>query len=149
MSANAMIEALVEQVQWYGRLAKLAELQHEHVRQGQTEELLNVLGQRQTVLGEVARLEGLLAPARRHWASWLDGLAAQDRSQAERLLGEERRLLEEITTADRNDALVLQQRKLSLGRQIEATTAARTVNRKYAAAAYGPRESRMDVCSRT
>ena len=45
----------------------------------------------------------------------------------------------------RNDALVLQQRKLNLGRQINQASAARQVNRNYAAAAYGPRQSKVDV----
>ena len=48
-------------------------------------------------------------------------------------------------TADRNDAMVLQQRKLTLGRQINQASAARTLNRNYAAAAYGTRPARMDV----
>jgi hypothetical protein len=60
-------------------------------------------------------------------------------------LAETRQLLEQITAADRNDSIVLQQRKLSLGRQINKTSAARTLNRKYAAAAYGTRPSKMDI----
>lgn len=147
MADSMLIDALAERVRWYQRLAKLAEIQHEHVRQGQTEELLAVLTHRQEVLGELARLEGVLAPARGRWAAWLGTLAGDDRARAERFLAEERRLLEEITAADRHDALVLQQRKLNLGRQIQAATTARAVNRKYAVAAYGPRESRMDVSS--
>ena len=53
-------------------------------------------------------------------------------------------MLEQITAADR-DELVLQQRKLNLGRQIGQTDAARQVNRTYAAAAYGRKAPRMDV----
>jgi hypothetical protein len=60
-------------------------------------------------------------------------------------MGETRRLLEEITAADRNDALILQQRKLNLGKQISQASAAKQVNRNYAAAAYGTKVSRMDV----
>ena len=56
-----------------------------------------------------------------------------------------RQLLEQITAADKDDVLVLQQRKLNLGRQINQATAAKRVNRNYAAAAYGPRASTMDV----
>ena len=61
------------------------------------------------------------------------------------IVGETRRLLEQITTADQNDALVLQQRKLNVGKQINQASGARQVNRNYAAAAYGNRQSRMDV----
>ncbi|MDB5305421.1 MAG: hypothetical protein JWM97_2970, partial [Phycisphaerales bacterium] len=42
-------------------------------------------------------------------------------------------------------ALVLQQRKLNLGRQINQASAARQVNRNYAASAYGRAPSQMDV----
>ena len=47
--------------------------------------------------------------------------------------------------ADRNDALVLQQRKLNIGRELGKTQTARVVNRSYAAAAYGTKAPRMDV----
>ena len=136
-TAESILAALQEQVDCYRRLAKLAEIQHEHVQQGRTEQLLEVLGQRQEVLGEVARCETRIAPAKRQWAAYLATLPPDARVEAETLLGETRRLLEAITTADRNDALVLQQRKLSLGSQIGKATAARQVNRNYAAAAYG------------
>ena len=145
-TADPILAALQEQVDCYRRLAKLAEIQHEHVQQGRTEELLEVLGLRQEVLGEVARCETLIAPAKRQWAAYVATLPPDARVEAETSLGETRRLLESITTADRNDALVLQQRKLSLGNQIGKASAARQVNRNYAAAAYGGRAgARMDL----
>ena len=48
------------------------------------------------------------------------------------LPAETRRLLEEITTSDRNDAMVLQQRKLNLGKQITLAKSANQINRNYA-----------------
>lgn len=139
------ILALEEQVACYRRLAKLAELQHVHVQQEQTEELLEVLQKRQEVLNDIARLEGVVGPEKRRWSAYLAELDATDRVRAETSLAASRRLLEEITAADRNDALVLQHRKLNLGRQINQASAAKQVNRNYAAAAYGPRQSRMDL----
>jgi hypothetical protein len=143
--ADSTLAALEEQVTCYRRLAKLAELQHVHVQQGQTEELLEVLQKRQEVLNDIGRLEGVVGPQKKQWGAYLGGLDAGERVRAETSLAETRRLLEEITGADRNDALVLQQRKLNLGRQINQASAAKQVNRNYAAAAYGPRQSRMDV----
>ncbi len=143
--ADSTVAALEEQVTCYRRLAKLAELQHVHVQQGQTEELLEILQKRQEVLNDIGRLEGLVGPQKKQWSAYLSGLDGADRVRAETSLAETRRLLEEITAADRNDALVLQQRKLNLGRQINQASAAKQVNRNYAAAAYGPRQSRMDV----
>ena len=142
---DPVIQALHEQVGCYQRLAKLAELQHEHVQQSATEALLELLTRRQEVLDHVARLEQTIVTAKRRWGEYLGGLRSDQRAQAERLLAETRRLLEEITAADRNDALILQQRKLNLGKQISQTSAAKQVNRTYAAAAYGTKISRMDV----
>ena len=86
----------------------------------------------------MAAFEQMIGPAKQHWSDYLGSARTRrPRGRAETLLAETRRLLEQITAADRNDALVLQQRKLNLGRQIHQATAARQVNRNYAAAAYG------------
>jgi hypothetical protein len=145
MPHDATILALEQQVACYKQLAKLAELQHEHVRQSQTEALLEVLGLRQAVLEDASRLEATIAPAKRRWTDYVASLCAADRAKAEGLLAQTRQLLEQITTADRNDAMVLQQRKLNLGRQIAQTTTARQINRSYATAAYGATVPKMDV----
>lgn len=145
MHSDPVITALHEQVACYQRLAKLAELQHEHVQQSQTEALLEVLQRRQEVLDQVSRLEQIIVAAKKRWGEYVGTLKSDQRAQAERLLAETRRLLEEITTADRNDALILQQRKLNLGKQLSQASAAKQVNRNYAAAAYGSKVSRMDV----
>ena len=144
-TTDPIIDALNGQVDCYRRLSKLSALQHEHVQQGRTEQLLEVLGHRQQVLDQLGALERVVAPAKRQWAAFLDTLAPGARGDAERLLGETRRLLEEITAADCNDVLVLQQRKLNIGKQIHQARAARKVSRHYAVAAYGNRQSRMDV----
>ena len=144
-STDPIIAALEGQVGCYRQLAKLVELQHEYVQQGQTERLLELLQGRQVVLDQLAAHVQAVAPAKSDWAGYVARLGPAERDRAEGLLAETKRLLEEITTADRNDALVLQQRKLNLGKQINQATAARQVNRSYAAAAYGSRPARMDV----
>jgi hypothetical protein len=145
MGNDQVIMALEEQVTCYRRLAKLAELQHDHVQHDRTEELIDVLAHRQTVLEQVAQLEQKISPARGQWNDYLGRLPDGQRRHVERLVDESRQLLREITTADQHDALVLQQRKLSLGRQINGATAARQVNRTYAAAAYVNHAARINV----
>jgi hypothetical protein len=145
MTEHPVISALREQVDCYRRLAKLADLQHVHVQQSQTEQLLEVLANRQVVLEQIKSSEMTIAPQRRRWAQFLCELPGTARDAAERLLAETRKLLEQITAADRNDALVLQQQKMNLGRQINQASAARQVNRNYAASAYGARPARLDV----
>lgn len=134
---DRVIQALEDQVGCYRRLAKLAELQHTHVQQDQTEALMDVLKSRQVVVDQITELEIQLEPVKKNWKEFA--------GRVEPLLSEKRRLLEEITTADQNDALVLQQRKLNVGKQIKQAAAARQVNRNYAVAAYGNRQSRMDM----
>ena len=139
------IIALEKQLGCYTQLAKLAELQHEYVQNNQTEALLEVLGKRQGVLDQVASLEGTISAAKRRWSEYVGKLDSASRTRAEGLLAQTRVLLEQITAADRNDALVLQQRKLNLGRQISQATNARQINRTYATAAYGSTKSKMDM----
>jgi flagellar biosynthesis/type III secretory pathway chaperone len=143
--AEVVLEALEQQVGCYRRLAKLAELQHEHVRTSRTEELLAVLGQRQQVLDQVAGLEQTILPAKRKWSDYIGALPDPQRGKAQGLMAESRQLLEQITTSDRNDALVLQQRKIEVGRALRMAAAGRQVSRSYASAAYGSRPGSMDI----
>lgn len=145
MQNDPILEALEQQVGCYRRLAKLADMQHEHVRQSATEDLLAVLGQRQQVLDQVAGLEQAILPAKRRWNDYLGGLPEPDRKLAQGLMAESRKLLEQITSADRNDALVLQQRKIEVGRSLRHNAMARQVNRSYATSSYATRQSSMDV----
>jgi hypothetical protein len=145
MTSDPIIIALAEQVNCYRRLAKLAEAQHQHIQNSDTESLIDVLQHRQQLLDQMKDFENVIAPAKKQWNEYLGGLDGGSRARAESLLAESRVLLEKITTADRDDVLALQLRKINLGRQIQQTNAARQVNRSYVNAAYGKVESRMDV----
>jgi len=144
---DTIIAALDAQVACYRRLAKLAEQQHELVQQGLTEELLQLLTMRQAELDQLAAHERVISPAKRAWQPYLAKLAAVDKARAEALMAETRLLLEQITAADKNDVLVLQQRKLNLGRQIGQASTGRVINRAYAANAYGARTAKLNMKS--
>jgi len=145
MPDDSILVALRKRLACYQALAKLAQTQHQHVQNCRTEDLLSVLNQRQQVLEQVAQLEETMGPAKKSWLVYLAALSPADRDQAQTLLAGTRRLLEEITTADRNDAIALQQRKTNLGSQINRAAAARQINRKYAAAAYGGSKAALDL----
>lgn len=146
---DSILAALEAQLACYERLAKLAESQREHVQQGSAEALLRLLQDRQAVLDDLARLEQVVAPARRQWAAFTGGLSDDRRAHAEALVRRCRQLLEQITRSDQDDVMILQQRKLNVGRQISQASATRQVNRAYAATAYGSpagaAAGRMDV----
>lgn len=134
---DQIAEDLSAQLDCYRRLAKLSELQSGYVRQNQTDELLTVLQQRSGLLSEIARLEESVGPFRRDWQEASPGLEPALRERLQSMLSEAKTLLHQITTADQDDVLLLQQRKLNVGKQIQATHTARKVNTRYAAAAYG------------
>ena len=142
---RSILSALHEQVQCYVRLAKLADIQHHCVQNGQTNELIDVLEQRKGILSQLESHETVLAPIKRRWASYLAELDSAERTDAEHLLAQSRTLLEQITASDRNDALILQQQKFNLGRQIGQATSARHLNKTYGAAAYGRPNSQVDL----
>lgn len=142
---DSIIQALTAQVACYRRLAKLAEAQHEHVQNGQTDSLLEVLQRRQALVDELTACERVIAPAKQDWSSYTSGLAQDAKSLAEQLMNETRTLLAQITAADRDDVMVLQQQKINVGRKLQQTSSARQINRTYAAAAYSKAPARMDV----
>lgn len=133
---SVVLTALSEQVACYRTLARLAELQHEHVLNDHTEGLLDVLREREAVLDRAAELERTVGPVKREWAEVSRGLSGETRRAFESLFAETRSLLAQITAGDERDALAMQQRKLRIGEELRATVAARSVHRSYAAGAY-------------
>ncbi|MFT3786058.1 MAG: flagellar export chaperone FlgN [Tepidisphaeraceae bacterium] len=137
MDARLINQVLVKLVELYERLLKLAAQQHACVADERTDDLLDVLGQRQGVVEQIVKLEAALRPTKQNWASLADVMPAEQRADAERLMARSRDLLEQITAADNDDAMLLQQRKLNVGRQLAATSTGARVNQRYAASAYG------------
>lgn len=136
-NANESMTALTEQLACYRKLSRLCELQRQYVEQNQTDQLLDVLEQRGTILSEIARLEEGVAPLKRNWSESSESMSETQRGFALEMLAETKVLLMRITQADQDDVLLLQQRKLNVGKQIAATTTARVMNNRYAANAYG------------
>jgi hypothetical protein len=139
------VAALQAQASCYRRLAKLVEVQHEHVEQNRADALLEVLSARQEEMTRIAAIDASVGSVWRGWSEMSPRLGDGDRRLAETLLAEIRSLLEQINLADQNDSIILQQRKHSVGQQLQQANSARQVNRSYAAAAYGRPASRMDV----
>ena len=141
-----IITAIEEQLTCYQQLAKLADVQREHVQMGDAEALLSVLQRRAGVLEELSKLERVVGPVKREWAAFTTSLPDDRRQHVEAVMLSSRQLLEQITRSDQDDVMLLQQRKLNVGKQIGSATVSRQVNRAYAGAAYGSRNSgRMDV----
>ena len=138
MDATQVIADLTAQIDWYGKLLRLTELQHTLVEQERTDDLLVVLDKRQTIVEAVTTIEQRLRPIKLGWQDESASLPAEHRLQIEERFATVRGLLQQITQADQDDALLLQQRKINVGQQLRRTGAGQTLNRNYAAAsAYG------------
>src|ERR1700677_4863259 len=145
MENDQILQAMKLELECYRSLAKLTNTQHECIQNSRSAELLAVLGKRQQFLREITKLRQISAVARRNWAQFIAQLPAEKRSEAESLHLETRHLIEQIAAADRDDTLVMQQRKLNVGKKINQATSARKFNRAYAAAAYGQGKPGLDL----
>ena len=137
MDPTTILEDCHAQVDWYGKLLKLAQLQHALVEQERTDDLLVVLDRRQKIVEQLTLIEGRLRPVKSEWHAIAPTIDVERRATIESKFAAARDLLAQITRSDQDDALLLQQRKLAVGRQLQKTTAAKQVNRGYAANAYG------------
>lgn len=148
-TATTLISQINRQVECYRRLAALAGEQSRQVEAGDTERLLEVLREREVVTHQASALERELGPLKQRWPDLPPGWSAQDRTEAQRLFGEARDLLAQITARDEQDALALQQRRFNVQQQLQQSDgqdrSARRINRAYAAGAYAQQASRMDL----
>lgn len=146
MDVDAIVNDCHAQVDWYGKLLKLAQLQHALVEQERTDDLLVVLDRRSKIVEQLTLIESRLRPVKGEWPAIAPTIDAPARATIEERFAAARDLLEQITRSDQDDALLLQQRKLAVGKQLQQTAVAKQVNRGYAANAYGNNVGgRMDV----
>jgi hypothetical protein len=104
-----------------------------------------VLTKRQSIVDALGAIESRLKPVKQDWHTIASSIDSPVRSELETKFAHSRDLLMQITQADRDDALVLQQRKISVGQQLRKTTSGRVMNQKYAAGAYATTGARMDL----
>lgn len=135
-ASKTPLEALQQQLACYQRLLKLSDLQRTHVRHNRTDDLLKVLEARSHILTEIGELEATVSPLKRDWAVHSFTMKPDVRERAAAMLAEAKGLLLQITQADMDDVLVLQQRKLTVGKQITQNSTAKRVNTRYAGNAY-------------
>lgn len=143
--------ALADQLDCYRQLAALAKAQSRHVYSGDTDALLSVLAQRESLMAAATELEESLRAVKANFdratGRWLD----EDRAAVRSMFGEAKTLLAELTKADEKDAAALRARSAMAGGELRRLDAGdrsvRRINQRYAAAAYGKRAKGLDVSS--
>lgn len=133
------------QIDLYSKLLRLCELQHTLIAQERTDDLMVVLQKRQAIVEALGAIEQRLRPIKQDWHSRAASIDTELRSSLEAKFALSRDLLMQITEADKDDALVLQQRKIAIGQQLRKTTSGRVMNQKYASGAYATTGGRMDI----
>jgi hypothetical protein len=145
MNAQQILADLAAQADWYSKLLKLAYLQHALIEQERTDDLLVVLERRNLIVEQLSLIEQRLKPIKLNWAEVSAKMSGDDQVRVRAAFSEVRDLLGQITQADQDDTMLLNQRKISVGQQLRATNAGLQTNRRYAAGAYAGVGSRMDV----
>lgn len=144
MTHAEVATVLREQVKLYGLLVRLCAVQHAHVEAGDTDALVTLLDKRNAIMARLLLLEAQVKPAKQEWPRLKTEWPADGAREVEALFGEARALLAQINAADTDDALVLQQRKIGVARQLAGAAGAARGLRGYAGA-LGARPAGLNV----
>lgn len=104
------------------------------VRSGDTDGLLVILAQRQTLIDELGRLNDEIEPFRRRWELYVARLSAEERARLEAMVAELTSLIGQIGERDDADKVALEGQRSALAAEINGVRSA-----KGAVAAYGRR----------
>ncbi len=132
--------------QWGARLARLVERQHElfttldqlSARQtacidgGDSDELLRVLGERQTIVDQIVQIGEEMAPLQARWEELIREVDAGVRASLSRRVADLQQMSQRIAEQDERDRLALETRRAAL-----VDDMAGLVKSRHAVAAYG------------
>ncbi|MFA9478639.1 flagellar export chaperone FlgN [Phycisphaerales bacterium AB-hyl4] len=139
MSIAPLVEKLTQQRDHYAQLKQLADRQAALIAEGETEQLLGVLAQRQQLVDELGRLSEEIAPYRERWAQLSASLGDGDRQRVNALIESVEGLIEQIIEQDDRDRQQLQTAREQVGNQVKQVHhAGRAVNAYRAAPVAGP-----------
>lgn len=110
-SAAALVDALEQQRDLYRQLKDLSGRQATLIDTGQTEQLLEVLTQRQGLVERLGQLQDQAAQLRQDWPRLSQTLAQEQRDRVNRLVDEVESLLSAIIDQDEHDRQRLQRAK--------------------------------------
>ncbi len=123
---------LDRQLGLYARLDELSKSQTAHIEGDETDALLGVLARRQTVIEEITGVNAELGPFRDRWESLARALNDDEKSQLRGRFEALETLVNSISQRDEEDRRTLEQRRRSVGSELESLTRGRG-----AVAAYG------------
>ncbi len=141
--ATEVLDLLNRQLGLYVKLREMGDDQEKLISQDDPTALLGLLGERQRVVEELAKLDTDMAPLRRDWQTIAPTLPPEARDRATRAFQQARQLLEAIIAADQRDSTLLSTRKDSVGDTLRTIDAGRQACTAYGSAA-APEARYMD-----
>lgn len=122
----------------YTALLDLSRRQKRIIEEGEVDELLRLLGQKQNMLARVGEVETLLAPYKRNWRTLRQTLDDNDRQVLDLALATVEELLAELIALEKeSEQLLVERRDLA---RVELESAARGGNAHQAYRAKTPAE---------
>ncbi|MEM1109896.1 MAG: flagellar export chaperone FlgN [Planctomycetota bacterium] len=135
--ADQLIDLLTQQRDLYRSLDLLSGKQQQIVADGQAEQLLGVLSERQVVVDQLTATNRELAPLRSRMSEIADTAAADKRQSLRSLVDEVQSMLESIIQRDEEDRQTLEASKAKVGQELAKVKTAPAAINAYKANAGG------------
>ncbi len=140
--APRLARILDRQREVYERLELLSLSQAQLIHEDQTDDLLTVLGQRQSLIEQLTALNDELTPFTERWSELSVRLSERHRDDLRRRFDDVGRLVDSITRRDEADRRALEARRSSVGSELQSLTRTKGAVAAYARAqSPGVRES--------
>lgn len=136
---SRLVALLDQQIDLYGTLDELSKRQHDIVETDDTDSLLRVLAERQSVINRIANLARALEPFRSDWDASVNRLPDAERVRIRGRLDELAIVMEQISRRDEHDRDVIEQRRTAIGAELGGARRTGVALSAYGGQAKGPR----------
>lgn len=133
--ATGLIDLLDQQRQVYAKLDALSAEQGDLVAAGDAEPLLNILGQRQSLVDQLTQLNSRIEPYKQNWPALWAQLDAATQSKIQGLIDQVQSMLDAIVERDERDRNALSKQRDDVADQIHGANRGTAVHKAYGTAA--------------
>ena len=137
LDGQRLLKVLDEQHRLYAAMRTLGIRQRKAIDEEKTDDLLRVLAERQGVIDQISRNDGVLDPYREFWDDLAEDLGESEKGDIERRLEELGVLMREITESDERDRKTLELRRDSIASQASGVRRGGAALRAYSDGAKG------------
>lgn len=130
---QALIDLLEQQKSLYGSLQSLSARQQAIIEQGDTEQLLAVLSERQVLVDQLTGINKQVAPLRSRMSEISASASETKRKSLRALVDDVQAMLQAIIDRDEQDRRVLEASKASVGQQLQKIKTAPAAMNAYKA----------------